>query len=141
MPDNKDLKKRLKEKVLLNNKGNLVIDCKSTYSTQSNSYILIPTDMILVLKENQELGKIKTAMVRYFKEKVFTVELKPISGGESVTIETVISGQDGKFSPLKIPVKMYFKGKKLMIQRMSETPRNIFRVLEFFRVTYTRFIP
>ena len=59
LPDNKDLKKRLKEKVLLNNKRKLVIDCKSTYSTQSNSYILIPTDMILILKENQELEKIK----------------------------------------------------------------------------------
>ena len=54
--------------------------------------------MILVLKENQELGKINTAMIRYFKEKDFTVELKPISGGESITLETVISGQDGKFS-------------------------------------------
>ena len=72
--------------------------------------------MILVLKENQELGKIKTAMIRYFKEKDFTVELKPISGGESITFETVISGQDGKFSPLNIPIKMYFKSKTLMIE-------------------------
>ena len=44
--------------------------------------------MNLVLKENQELGKIKTAMISYFKEKGFTVELKPISGGKSITFET-----------------------------------------------------
>ena len=129
LPDNKDLKKQLKEKVLHNNKGKLVIDYKSTYFTQSNSYILIPTDMILVLKENQELGKVKTAMISYFKEKDFTVELKPISGGESITFETVISGQDGRFCPLKIPVKMYFKGKKLMIQGFQKS-QEIF--LEFY---------
>ena len=97
--------------------------------------------MTLVLKENQELGKIKTAMIRYFKEKDFTVELKPISGGESITFETVISGQDGKFCPLKIPVKMYFKGKKLMIQGCQKSQERFFRVLQFFRIIYTRFIP
>ena len=91
--------------------------------------MLIPTDMTLVLKENQELGKIKTAMIRYFKEKDFTVELKPISGGESITFESVISGQDGKFFPLKIPVKMYFKGKKLMIQGCQKSQE---RFLEFY---------
>ena len=64
--------------------------------------------MILVLKENQQLGKLKTAMIRYFKEKDFTVELKPISGGESITFEAVISGQDGKFNALKIPVTSIF---------------------------------
>ena len=84
--------------MLHNNKGKLVIDYKSAYSTQSNSYIFISTDMILVLKENQELGKTKTAMIRYVKEKDFTVELKPISRGESNTFETFVSDQGGNFS-------------------------------------------
>ena len=52
--------------------------------------------MILILKENQELGKIKATLISYFKEKNFTVDLKPINGGEFIIFESLISSQDGK---------------------------------------------
>ena len=136
LPSNKDLKKRLKEKVLKNNKGKLITDYKRKYSVDSNRCTFVPADMLMLLKEDHDLANFKSVIISYFKEKNFTVDIKPTNGGEQITIKSDIN-EDGKQSPLKIPIKLYHRNKKIMIQGCEKSQEDF---LKFYVSYKTDFI-
>lgn len=108
LPDNGDIKKRLKDKILENNKGKLIIDYKRSWSVGRNSYNLIPADMIVILRDEDDLTGFKHTLVSFFKKRNFTVDIRPINGGESVNFESSsFHTQDNKFINLRVPMKIW----------------------------------
>ena len=126
LPSNKDLKKRLKEKVLKNNDGKLVTDYKRKYSVDSNTCTFVSAEMIMLLKEDHDLSNFKSVIICYFKEKNFTIDIKPTNGGEQITFESD-TNEDGKQSPLKIPIKLYHRNKKIMIQGCEKSQEDFLK--------------
>ena len=43
---------------------------------------MVPTDLILVLRNEDDLDVLKKNMISYFKKKSFTVDVRTISGGK-----------------------------------------------------------
>ena len=90
---------------------------------------MVPTDLILVLRNEVDLDVLKKDMISYFKKKSFTVDIRPISGGEAINFDLKHTPTaDGKVVSLKVPVKLYFK-KKIMVQGSQES-QDIF--IDFF---------
>ena len=113
LADNKELKKRFKEHVLNNNKGKIVIDFKKQWEADIDEFKMVPTDLILVLRNEDDLDVLKKDMISYFRKKSFTVDIRPISGGEAINFDLKHTPTaDGKVVSLKVPVKLYkiFRG-------------------------------
>ena len=103
------LKKRFKEHVLNNNKGKIVIDLKKQWEADTDEFKMVPTDLILVLRNEDDLDVLKKDMISYFKKKSFAVDIRPISGGEAINFDLKHTPTaDGKVVSLKVSVKLYF---------------------------------
>ena len=77
LADNKELKKRFKEHVLNNNKGKIVIDFKKQWEADIDEFKMVPSDLILVLRNEDDLDLLKS----------FTVDIRPINGGEAINFD------------------------------------------------------
>ena len=87
--------------------------------------------MIMLLKEDHDISNFKSVIISYFKEKNFTVDIKPTNGGEQRTFESD-TNEDGKQSPLKISIKLYHRNKKIMIQGCEKSQEDFLK----FYVSY-----
>ena len=124
LSENKDRKKKIKDKLLTANKGKFIVDYKKIWS-HSDTYDRVPTDILMILKDEDNLEKIKFDIINKLKSLGFSLKVSSISGGESLTFESVQSTSDNRSQSFKIPVKLYVKSKKIMVQG---TPycRNLF---------------
>ena len=68
MNQNKDRKKKIKEKLLQQNNGMFVVDYKKVWNQQDGSCEPIPTDIIMILKNDTNLDKLKNEMIAKLKE-------------------------------------------------------------------------
>ena len=90
---------------------------------------MVPTDLILVFRNEDDRDVLKKDMMSYFKKKSSTVDTCPISGGEGIEFDLKHTPTaDGKVVSLKVPVKLYFR-KKIMVHGSQES-RDIF--IDFF---------
>ena len=102
-------------------------DYKRKYSVDSDTCTFVPADMIMLLKEDHELSNFKSVIMSYFKEKNFTVEIKPTNGGEQITFESD-TNENSNQSPLKVPIR----NKKIMIQGCEKSQEDFLK----FYVSY-----
>ena len=58
LQENKERKKKIKEKLLMANKGKFIVDYKKIWN-QDNTYNYIPTDILCILKDEDVLDKVK----------------------------------------------------------------------------------
>ena len=49
--DNTERKKKIKEKLLMKHKGMLIVDSKKIWNHNGDTYSMIPTDLIMILKD------------------------------------------------------------------------------------------
>ena len=115
LSENKDQKKKIKDKLLTANKGKLIVDYKKIWS-HGDTYDRVPTDILMILKDEDSLEKIKYDIINKLKSLGFSLKVSPISGVESLNFESVQSTSDNKSQFFKIPVKLYLKSKKTMVQ-------------------------
>ena len=115
MNQNKDRKKKIKEKLLQQYKGKFVVDYKKVWNQQDGSCESIPTDIIMILKNDTNLDKFKNEMIAKLKQLGFTLKISTISGGESINFESTVQTEN-KSVAFRIPVKLYIRNKKLMVQ-------------------------
>ena len=107
---NNDRKKKIKEKILLANKGKFVVDFNKVWS-QGDTYDLVPTDIIMILKDETDLEEYKSEMINRLKHLGFNPKISSISGGENLNFESICQSQS-----FKIPVKFYTRKRKIMVQ-------------------------
>ena len=81
MNQNKARKKKIKEKLLQQNKGKFVVDYKKVWNQHDGSCESIPTDIIMILKNDTNLDKFKNEMIAKLKQLGFTPKISTISGG------------------------------------------------------------
>ena len=115
MNQNKDRKKKIKEKLLQQNKGKFVVDYKKVWNQQDGSCESIPTDIIMILKNDTNLDKFKNEMIAKLKQLGFTPKISTISGGESINFESTVQTEN-KSVGFRIPVKLYIRNRKLIVQ-------------------------
>ena len=73
---------------------------------------MVLTDLIPVLRKEDDLDVLKKDMISYFKKNSFTADIRSISGGEAINFDLKHTPTaDGKVVSLKVPVKLYFKRK------------------------------
>ena len=71
---------------------------------------------MMISKDEDNLEKIKSDIINKLKLLGFSLKVSSISGGESLNFESVQSTSDNKSQSFKIPVKLYLKSKKIMVQ-------------------------
>ena len=119
--ENKDRRKKIKDKLLLSHRGKFMVDYKKLWG-KDNSYDLIPTDIVCILKEEDNLEKTKE-LVTKLKSVGFNLKISTINGGETLNFES-----DSKNQSLKIPVKLYSRTKKDHDIRNPRLPKLIFKI-------------
>ena len=108
-------KEKIKEKLLTANKGKFIVHYKKIWSHgDTNDHV--PTDTLMTLKNEDNLEKFKFDIINKLKSLGFSLKVSLISGGESLNFESVQSTSDNKSQSFKIPVKLYVKSKKIMVQ-------------------------
>ena len=97
--ENKDRRKKIKDKLLLSHRGKFMVDYQKLWG-KDNSYDLIPTDIVCILKEKDSLEKTKELIITKLKSVGFNLKISIINRGETLNFES-----DSKNQSLKIPVK------------------------------------
>ena len=85
----------------------------------------------MLLKEDHDLSNFKIVTISYFKQKNFTIDVKPTNDDEQITFESD-TNEDGEQSSLKIPIKLYHRNKKIMIQGCEKNQEDFLK----FYVSY-----
>ena len=75
----------------------------------------IPTDIIMILKNDTNLDKFKNEMIAKLKQLGFTPKISTISGGESINFESTVQTKNNGVA-FRIPVKLYIRNRKPMVQ-------------------------
>ena len=112
---NKDRKKKIKEKLLQKHKGKFIVDYKKVWNQHNSSYEHMPTDMIMILKDENNIDEYKSDLINKMKLLDFSPKISIVNGGESINFES-IQHTENKSSMFKIPVKLYTRYKKVMVQ-------------------------
>ena len=97
------------------NKGKFIVDYKKIWN-QDNTYNYIPTDIICNLKDEDILDKVKENIITKLKAAGFNLKISPVNGGESLNFESFQAGSDVESQTFKIPIKLYTRNKKIMVQ-------------------------
>ena len=112
---NKDRKKKIKEKLLQKHKGKFIVDYKKVWNQHNNTYEHMPTDIIMILKDENNIDDYKSDLINKMKLLDFSPKISIVNGGESINFES-IQHTENKSSMFKIPVKLYTRCKKVMVQ-------------------------
>ena len=112
---NKDRKKKIREKLLQKHKGKFIVDYKKVWNQHNNSYEHMPTDIIMILKDENNIDDYKSDLTNKMKLLDFSPKISIVNGGESINFES-IQHTENKSSMFKIPVKLYTRCKKVMVQ-------------------------
>ena len=112
--ENKDRRKKIEDKLLLTHRGKFMVDYKKLWG-KDNSYDLIPTDNVCILKEEDNLEKTKELIIAKLKSVGFNLKISTINGGETLHFESDSNNQSSK-----ILVKLYSRTKNIMIQRTPD---------------------
>ena len=129
LQENKERKKKIKEKLLMANKGKFIVDYKTIWN-QDNTYNYIPADIICILKDEDILDKVKENIITKLKAAGFNLKISPVNGGESLNFESFQVGSGVKSQTFKIPIKLYTRNKKIMVQG---TPDCQILFMKYFR--------
>ena len=75
----------------------------------------MPTDIIMILKDVNNIDDYKSDLINKMKLLDFSPKISIVNGGESINFES-IQHTENKSSMFKIPVKLYTRCKKVMVQ-------------------------
>ena len=120
--ENKDRRKKIKDKLLLSLRGKFMVDYKKLWG-KDNSYNLIPTDIVCILKEEDNLEKTKELIITKLKSVGFNLKISTINGEEILNFES-----DYKNQSFKDPGETLFKDKKDHDTRNPRLPKLIFKI-------------
>ena len=83
----------------------------------------------MISKDEGNLEKIKSDIINKLKSLSFSLKVLPISGEESLNVESVQStcAPDNKSQSFTIPVKLYVKSKKMMVQGTPDCRNHFMR--------------
>ena len=111
----KDRKRKIKEKLLQKHKGKFIVDYRKVWNQHNNSYEHMPTDIIMIQKDENNIDDYKSDLINKMKLLDFSPKISIVNGGESINFES-IQHTENKSSMFKIPVKLYTRCKKVMVQ-------------------------
>ena len=98
--DNTERKKKIKEKFLMKHKGMFIVDPKKIWNHNGDTYSMIPTDLIMILKDRMTIEEIKKKLIGNFNELGFNLKISTVNGGESLNFQSL---------KVKITIKLYGK--------------------------------
>ena len=75
----------------------------------------MPTDIIMILKDENNIDDYKSDLINKMKLLDFSPKISIVNGGESINFES-IQHTENKSSMFKIPVKLYTRCKKVIVQ-------------------------
>ena len=84
LQENKERRKKIKEKLLMANKGKFLVYYKKIWD-QDNTYNYIPTDIICILKDEDILDKVKEKLSQSSKQLVLILKSLQLMGESPIT--------------------------------------------------------
>ena len=80
---NTETKKKIKEKLLIKHKGMFIVDYRKIWNHNGDTYSMIPTDLIMILKDQVTIEEIKKKLIGKLNELGFNLKISTLNGGES----------------------------------------------------------
>ena len=117
---NKYVKKKTKDKLVEKYKGNVIVDTKHELDLEDRAngdkYVLIPTNLVWILNEDEDIADFKKKIIDTFSSHGFTTEISNISGGEHIKLDSKPISNERSLSSLQVHVRLFHKAKKVMVQ-------------------------